>query len=345
MASMKDNMTLALLVVLVLMFLFSYVSKQESYAVPGRLSDVEVENYANQRRPLSEVPNPADVQYNDKQEQPKVESVDISWPPVMSFVKSGSPFCQDLFARDFQGGEKQYNQKFQREMDRLHDFIRVQLNTTRIEGNSVYHMEEGLAYWELIYRTSSTVRTICETGFNAGHSTLLWLMANKHANVFSFDLGEHDYSRHIAKYLANRFDNRLHVTWGDSRKTLPKFREQHPDVKCDVVIIDGGHTIQIANSDWYNFCYMSKMNTMLILDNYPDKRWGYDYGDFGIVWELGKQHGDIAELFRCAYSPDVHGFTIGRVSGNQCQNYKGNYTVPHEPPRVPVLNVRVPGKE
>ena len=51
------------------------------------------------------------------------------------------------------------------------------------------------------YMTSSSVRTVCETGFNAGHSASGYLLANRKLHYYGFDLGKHNYTRRAAKYL------------------------------------------------------------------------------------------------------------------------------------------------
>ena len=67
-----------------------------------------------------------------------------------------------------------------------------------VEGFSAQEPPEVAAYIEMAQDES--VHTICETGFNAGHSSLIWLLANPTAKVYSFDLGEHDYSRPAAAW-------------------------------------------------------------------------------------------------------------------------------------------------
>ncbi len=109
-----------------------------------------------------------------------------------------------------------------------------------LEGYSGLFFEETLAYYMLVQ--APFVETVCETGFNAGHSTLMWLTTNPRARVYSFDIGSHEYSRPMAQYLDKEFPGRLTVTLGDSKVTLPAFRKAHPEVTCDFLIIDGGHT-------------------------------------------------------------------------------------------------------
>eukprot|EP01012_Entosiphon_sulcatum_P001138 TRINITY_DN10207_c0_g1_i1.p1 TRINITY_DN10207_c0_g1~~TRINITY_DN10207_c0_g1_i1.p1 ORF type:complete len:271 (+),score=32.54 TRINITY_DN10207_c0_g1_i1:23-814(+) len=94
---------------------------------------------------------------------------------------------------------------------------------------------------------------VCETGFNLGLSSSLWLGANRNSTVYSFDLGRHSYGRRAAAFLNSVFQNRLTVTWGDSSKTISQFRRAHPNVKCDVISVDGGHLIANAYGDLVGF--------------------------------------------------------------------------------------------
>merc|ERR1719235_541477 len=102
------------------------------------------------------------------------------------------------------------------------------------------------------------IKTICETGFNGGHGTLRWLLHSNHqVHVYSFDLGEHPYSKPAAKFLEDNFPGRHTATWGDSTLTLPHFHQQHPEMKCNLLFVDGGHTHEIAASDLKNFMAMA----------------------------------------------------------------------------------------
>jgi hypothetical protein len=109
------------------------------------------------------------------------------------------------------------------------------------------------------------VRTICETGFNAGHSSFAFLTASPHVVVHSFDLGKFRYSRPMAKYLANVFSNRLAVHFGDSNDQVPLFNGQHPDFTCDLMFVDGGHNYVNAVNDLKNFASMANPRKNLIV--------------------------------------------------------------------------------
>lgn len=128
------------------------------------------------------------------------------------------------------------------------------------------------------------VKTICETGFNGGHGTLRWLLhSSPQTHVYSFDLGVHTYSKPAAEWLEKKFPGRHTVIWGDSTQTIPVFRLQHPNVKCNLIFVDGGHAYPVAVADLGNFMTMAdpEYNVVMMDDVYcqedyclgPNKAW------------------------------------------------------------------------
>ena len=159
----------------------------------------------------------------------------------------------------------------------------------------------------LFSNSLSFVKTVCATGFNAGHSTLLWLLANPSLKVYSFDLNTHPCTAPMAEYMKKRFPDRFTITFGDSTETLPVFRRDNPDVKCDLMIADGGHTVEVASADFENFYQMSNKKNIVFYDNHPDL---YDLRQ---SWEVLKLRGKLYQYFRCQYlGLKGHGFTFGR---------------------------------
>jgi len=108
--------------------------------------------------------------------------------------------------------------------------------------------------------------TICQTGFNAGHSALRFLL-HSNAHVYLFDLGSHDYAKPAADWIQDRFPDRHSVIWGDSAQTLPSFHEQNPNLKCDLIFIDGGHSKEIAQADFGNFRAMATSTSKVFIDD------------------------------------------------------------------------------
>ena len=59
------------------------------------------------------------------------------------------------------------------------------------------------------------LHTVCEVGFNAGHSALLWLLGAPRARVVSFDIGLYP-ALVGARWLSRRFPGRFTLVQGDS---------------------------------------------------------------------------------------------------------------------------------
>lgn len=114
------------------------------------------------------------------------------------------------------------------------------------------------------------VKTICETGFGAGHSAMLFLLANPDAEVYSFGLGNEPYSNTSEKFLHRKFGDRFTLTRGDSTKSLPSFMHKHPGVRCDLVLVDGAYDKATVHSDIQNFRQIANsMNQVLFVMDTP----------------------------------------------------------------------------
>jgi len=153
-------------------------------------------------------------------------------------------------------------------------------NLNEIVKNSGEHLEGNIFYehncidYEVnktfenkrknLFLYSHLVSDIMEIGFNAGHSTFLYLIANPISKIQLFDLGEHNYSRLCFEYLNKEFPNRLSVVWGDSVQTLATFQ---PKIDYDLIHIDGGHYRFIAESDIRNCERISSSDTLVIFDD------------------------------------------------------------------------------
>ena len=75
--------------------------------------------------------------------------------------------------------------------------------------------------------------------------------ANPNAKVIMFDLWEHAYAPRAEAWLRSPAaaahgikdgDARLTLVKGSSLETVPQFAAENPDVKCDLISVDGGHT-------------------------------------------------------------------------------------------------------
>jgi len=157
------------------------------------------------------------------------------------------------------------------------------------------------------------VRSICETGFNLGHSSFNYLTANRHAVVHSFDLGIHQYAHKMAAFMRRQFPSRIYVHFGDSTQTVREFARSRPHQRCDFIYVDGGHTYTVAMADLLNLASMADVGNVIMFDDYPTLK--AFPRPFGWAWENMRRWGYVRELLRCSFENKQfqRGFVIGTV--------------------------------
>lgn len=154
----------------------------------------------------------------------------------------------------------------------LHELHNATRNLSK-EGYSAQIPEQSAAYWDAV--TALRPRTICETGFNAGHSALLWLSAAPDARVVTFDLFSHASAPVGLALLRRHVGDRLVAYQGRSAITLP--RAQRDGVRCDVFSIDGGHTYAMALADLVGVSFLVTPGATCFIDDTNCKaRWCVD---------------------------------------------------------------------
>ncbi len=147
-----------------------------------------------------------------------------------------------------------------------------------------------------IFPNSVTLFLLC-LGFNAGHNTFMWFAADPHLHVYSFDLGEHKYTQPMAEHLQEMFPGRLNITLGDSRKTLPQLYKMNPQIKCDLVVIDGGHKGDVPMRDFENFYPMvdALSEHLILLDDWPSK----SFPNIDKMWKNVTRSGRARTIAQC----------------------------------------------
>jgi len=138
-----------------------------------------------------------------------------------------------------------------------------------------------------------TVRDVVEIGFNAGHSSYLFLSARPDVRVLSFDLGDHEYID-LTKGLIDRlFPGRHELIKGDSRVTVPAFADEHPGRSFDLIYIDGGHEYEVAKADIDNCRRLSTLRSLVVMDDLePHHEWGVGPSQ---AWREAQERGLIEE--------------------------------------------------
>ena len=110
------------------------------------------------------------------------------------------------------------------------------------------------------------IRRICEIGFNVGHSAIIWL-DSKPDLVVAFDFFDLDASQIGAAFLRDEYNVPLHIVPGPSSVTVPAFAHASSENNffCDLLIVDGGHSIDDARSDLLSMRRLANPNFHLLL--------------------------------------------------------------------------------
>lgn len=217
----------------------------------------------------------------------------------------------------------------------------------QLEGRSGQIPKQIAKHRELVYQRQA--KTICETGFNAGHSAASWLRnSHPHSQYFGFDAGRmfHKYPEENFRLLRTLVPNgaeRINVHFGDSTKTLPTFiKEVRGSFACELVHVDGGHFGDVPHADLWGFFEISNRDTLLIMDDLdctatwckkPNEVWKKAQVE-GWVKELGCQHYAVNPTPKKGKFP--RGFCWGRY------NYEGKYSG-YEAPRFGNRGVKLSG--
>jgi predicted O-methyltransferase YrrM len=152
-----------------------------------------------------------------------------------------------------------------------------------LEGNCVYY-HNTLTRFEQLKNKRDNLKTvalynnkqgskICEIGFNAGHSAVIFMLHAPRAEFTFFDLGEHKYTRPCYEHLRSKFPEiQSKMVFGDSRLTLPLWIQSFRDqlATFDVVHVDGGHSESCAVSDLAAAIMLVRKGGIVIMDDTND---------------------------------------------------------------------------
>ena len=170
---------------------------------------------------------------------------------------------------------------------------------TQFEG----HLQEvPKQVFDLIRLTKTPVTKIMEVGFNAGHSSEIFLRHNPKISVVSFDIGTHPYVNAAKQYIDQSYTNRHTLILGDSKDTLPKYVESNPGVTFDLIFLDGGSSYDDVKSDLENSRKLSNKDTIVVVD---DTYWTESAGPLK-AWNELIEKGQAVEMDRKTY-------TVGRA--------------------------------
>lgn len=103
---------------------------------------------------------------------------------------------------------------------------------------------------------------VLEIGFNAGHSALIMLLANKDTKITIIDTCQHAYTEECFSYLNRSFPGRLKLTKGDSTKVMQALNGE----KFDLIHYDGGKEKTISE-DLKNSIDLVEDDHILLIDD------------------------------------------------------------------------------
>ena len=141
-------------------------------------------------------------------------------------------------------------------------------NRQRVTEGHVYSRNTNQPhFFKKLLSENPSINTICEIGFNAGHSSVLFLAEKPDISVYSFDIARHDYVDAAKQFIDENFPNRHFLIKGDSNETVPNFYQLHPFLKFDLIFIDGGHIFNIVLNDIKNMQFFANPQTTVVIDD------------------------------------------------------------------------------
>jgi hypothetical protein len=109
---------------------------------------------------------------------------------------------------------------------------------------------------------SQNSKNALEIGFNSGFSALLILLSNPTIKITCVDIATHKYTIPCFEQIKKDFGDRIELLVGDSRRVVPTIND-----KFDLVHIDGGHGLDVAQDDIINTNRLLMDNAIIVMDD------------------------------------------------------------------------------
>lgn len=154
--------------------------------------------------------------------------------------------------------------------DAIHTMI---VDSEQLPGGTCYYYHDSYEIYpamtpkraNLFYYGRSANR-IADIGFNAGHSTLLFALANPAAEITVFDLFTQLYAQPCLDYVRSVVPNTIESIVGNTMETLGPYADTHADT-FDLVHVNGSFLIDKFTHDFAAALKMVKVGGIIIVDN------------------------------------------------------------------------------
>ena len=141
------------------------------------------------------------------------------------------------------------------------------------------------------------VETVCEVGFNAGHSAAAMLLHNN-ATLHEFDVMSLKWSRACMAEIQRLYPGRVVLHEGDSKvmgRGFAKLVQRGKAKPCDVFFVDGLHSNPQVFWDFYTAINATRPGGLIMADDTTAQ-----FKTVLKMWQIHAARGDIVEP-RCAY--------------------------------------------
>ena len=166
------------------------------------------------------------------------------------------------------------------------------------ENEELSNELKKIIYKQFIDLNSPNILKCMEIGFNGGHSAEIFLSSFKNTHLISFDIGTHDYVYKSKQYIDEKYPNQHKLVIGNSNDTIPIFIQNNPDLKFDIIFIDGSHNFDIVIKDMENCMNLCHKDTIIIMDDTMYKKdWVKSWNIApNLVWDTYKINNKIIEM-------------------------------------------------
>ena len=136
-------------------------------------------------------------------------------------------------------------------------------------------------------------KSIIQIGLNSCISILVNLLASPDVMIYCLDDSKYSYTRKCFDYLDDKFPGRLKFLVGNSSNVLPSLKKENPELKFNIVSIDGSVDMASVNGDFFHSLGFVDFRDVLIYNHRGDK--GLQF-----LWEgyvRDKHIKDVSSLF------------------------------------------------